>query len=176
MKIKELKETVNLDGATASFADKILSVKGPTGEIKRKFNETGMEIKIDDNKIFVQSKKINKHQKIKVCTAAAHIKNMVRGAKQKFVYKLKICSGHFPMNVSVSGNTFTIKNFLGEKVPREMKFNQTVSVKISGAEVTVEGNDLELAGQTAAAIEQLTRITNRDRRIFQDGVYITSKT
>lgn len=175
MKIKELKETVNLNGATAVYAGKILSVKGPTGETKRKFNETGLEIKVEGDKIFVQSKKINKHQKIKVCTAAAHIKNMIRGAKKKFMYKLKICSGHFPMNVSVSGNTFSIKNFLGEKVPRETKFNPAVSVKISGTEVTVEGNDLEQTGQTAAAIEQLTRIANRDRRIFQDGIYITSK-
>ncbi|PSP31946.1 50S ribosomal protein L6, partial [Halobacteriales archaeon QH_10_67_22] len=35
--------------------------------------------------------------------------------------------------------------------------------------------DIEAVGQTAADIEQLTRVQDKDVRVFQDGVYITDK-
>jgi large subunit ribosomal protein L6 len=108
-------------------------------------------------------------------TFKAHIKNLIRGVMEGHLYKLKICSGHFPMSVSVSGEEFIIKNFMGENVPRTLKLKENVSVKVEGDQVIVESIDKEKAGQTAADIEQLTRVTNKDLRIFQDGIYITFK-
>ena len=68
------------------------------------------------------------------------------------------------------------KNFFGEKVPRKIKFDKkNVSIKVDGTEVLVEGMDKEKVGQTAASIEQLTRRPGFDKRIFQDGIYITEK-
>lgn len=79
------------------------------------------------------------------------------------------------MNVALKGDELSIKNFLGEKVPRVMKIQPDVKVKIDGEKIVVEGIDIEKCGQCAANIEKTTRITNRDRRIFQDGIWITSK-
>jgi large subunit ribosomal protein L6 len=79
------------------------------------------------------------------------------------------------MNVSVAGSELIIKNFYGEKVPRRSRIVQGVTVKVEGDVVKVEGCDIEKVGQTAANMEKATRITNRDRRIFQDGLWITSK-
>ena len=48
-------------------------------------------------------------------------------------------------------------------------------MKVEGDNVSVESPDKELAGTTASDIEQLTRRPNFDTRIFQDGIFITSK-
>ena len=123
----------------------------------------------------ITGKKSTKREKKLIGTFVAHIKNMIQGVQSPFVYKLKICSSHFPMSVSVSNNELVVKNFLGEKNPRISKFNPSVSVKIEGSEIIVESPDKELAGQVAARFEQLTRITNRDKRVFQDGIFIIQK-
>ena len=68
-----------------------------------------------------------------------------------------------------------INNFLGEKISRELHLKEGVSVKIEGDIISVEGIDKELTAQTAADIEILTKVKGKDRRIFQDGIYITNK-
>ena len=51
-----------------------------------------------------------------------------------------------------------------------------VQVKVENkSDVFVSGVDREKVGQTAAIIEKACRIRGRDRRIFQDGIYIVSK-
>jgi large subunit ribosomal protein L6 len=97
------------------------------------------------------------------------------GCNEPHTYKLKICSSHFPMNVTVSGNEVTVKNLLGAKVAKTFTFPKNVSVKVEGAEITVQGADKEAAGSTAAGLEKITKRANYDRRVFQDGIYITSK-
>jgi large subunit ribosomal protein L6 len=120
-------------------------------------------------------KVINKKSKKTANSFKAHIKNMVKGANEGHIYKLKICSGHFPMTVSLKGETLEIKNFIGEKVPRTLKVLEGTTVKVDGTEIIVESINKEKAGHMAASIEQLTRRPGFDRRIFQDGIYIVEK-
>ncbi|MBU0460169.1 MAG: 50S ribosomal protein L6 [Nanoarchaeota archaeon] len=155
--------------------DTLLKVNGAQGDSQRKFFHPKIKLEVQGNKIILTSLKATKREKTKIGSMEAHIKNMIKGVQEKHIYKLKICSGHFPMNVSVNGQEFIIKNFLGEKVPRKINFNEKVEVKVSGTEIVVSSADKELSGQTAAKIETLCRITNRDRRIFQDGCYIIHK-
>lgn len=108
-------------------------------------------------------------------TIAAHIRNMIKGVTKGYTYRLKIVYAHFPMKVTVKGDTVVIENFLGERAPRYAKILPGVKVEVKGEEVIVSGIDKEKVGQTAANIELATRVRGFDIRKFQDGIYIVSK-
>ncbi|MBI4159399.1 50S ribosomal protein L6 [Candidatus Woesearchaeota archaeon] len=153
-----------------------IKVVGPIGENILTIRNAVIGIKKENSSIILFSKgDFTKREKRLINTNAAHIRNMIKGTLKPYEYKLKICSGHFPMNVSLEKNSIIVKNFLGEKVPRKARIVEGSTVVIKGDEVTVTSVNKEIAGQTAANIEQCTRITDKDRRVFQDGIYIVSK-
>ncbi|MBD3313913.1 50S ribosomal protein L6 [Candidatus Woesearchaeota archaeon] len=176
MKIEELAIEIELpEGVTAEIAGHAIKVKGPKGETERKLASSKVSIENNDNKIIIKSKNATKREKTTTGTFKAHIQNMITGVTEGHTYRLKICSGHFPMNVAVSGNELSVSNFLGEKIARKLNIKEGAQVKVEGDDVIVESISKETAGQTAADIETLTRIKGRDKRIFQDGIYITEK-
>ena len=175
MKQDLIKEVALNPGVTAHLDRNWLHLKGPKGEVKREFVYPKVAVTISGDKIVISSKQGTKREKTIMGSFFSHIRNMVSGVTKLHAYRLKICSGHFPMNVSVSGKELVIKNFLGETVPRKVELLDGVEVKINGTEIAVSSVDKELAGQVAAKIEQACRITNRDLRVFQDGCYIVEK-
>lgn len=175
MKIN-LEETVTLpSGVTATLANGIVTIKGPKGELERAMKDPMITIKLKENTVVITRKKGTKRQKRMINSFVAHLNNMIQGVQQPYQYRLKICSGHFPINVSASGDQLIVKNFLGEKSPRTLKLKKGVSVKIEGDQIVVESPDKELAGQMSSDIELLTAKRNRDLRVFQDGIYMTEK-
>jgi large subunit ribosomal protein L6 len=169
-------ETVEMPGGvTASYANGVLTVKGPKGEVLRKMMDPELKIGVENNKFRISCKLASRRHKRVINSFIAHVNNMIKGVQQPYQYRLKICSGHFPMNVSISGDQLIIKNFLGEKSPRTMKLKKGATVKVEGDIVLVESPDKELAGQVASDIELLTAKSNRDLRVFQDGIYMIEK-
>ena len=77
--------------------------------------------------------------------------------------------------MTINNSELIVKNFLGEKVPRTLKLKPGAEVKVEGDLIVVESPSKEIAGQVSADIEQLTRRTGYDSRIFQDGIWIVSK-
>jgi large subunit ribosomal protein L6 len=100
---------------------------------------------------------------------------MFHGVTEGWEYQLEVHYSHFPMQVEVEGGEVVIQNFLGEKAPRRTPVRGDTEVSVDGEEVTLNGPSIEDVGQTAADIEQLTRVTDKDTRVFQDGVYIVDK-
>jgi large subunit ribosomal protein L6 len=176
MKMPDYEDEVKMPtGVSARMDGPALVVKGKNGELKRRLAEPGMDVSVNGSSVVIKIKLFTKRHKTKIGTMKAHIRNMFKGVSQGHVYKLKVCSGHFPMNVAVTGNQLVVKNFIGEKIPRTLDFDKNVKVKLDGQVLTLESHDKELAGTTASEIEHLTRRANYDRRVFQDGIYITEK-
>jgi len=176
MKQEKLIETITIQkGCTFTIDKKTMIVKGPKGEVTRAMPDKKIKITTKGKELELLYENATKREKRMIFTTKAHINNMFKGVQEGFKYKLKICSGHFPMSVTLKGDTLEIKNFIGEKVPRTLKIKQGATVKINGDEITVESLNNEIAGQTAGSIEKLTKRPGFDKRIFQDGIYITEK-
>lgn len=150
-------------------------IKGPKGELTRKFALGKLNLKKDNNEIIIKCEKATKREKKMMNTIVSHIKNMIKGVQEKFEYQLKVCFNHFPITIEIKDNEAIIKNFLGEKVPRKVKILEGTDVEINKGIITVTSTNKELAGQTSANFEKATRIKMKDRRVFQDGIFITSK-
>ncbi|MGC9115038.1 MAG: 50S ribosomal protein L6 [Fervidicoccaceae archaeon] len=163
-------------GISVSVDGKKVVVKGPKGKVERDFSHAiGVNISQEENKIVVETHFANRRKKALVGTIASHIENMIEGVSKGYTYKLKIIFSHFPISVEVKGDKVFIKNFLGEKAPRVAKILPGVTVKATKEDVIVEGVDIEAVGQTAANIERATKISEFDRRVFMDGIYIYEK-
>jgi len=173
---KSLTQKIEIpEGVEAHIVENKLTVKGKEGEISKGFEIGEIDFKIKDKTIILHHEKATKREKKTMNTIAAHIKNMIKGVQEKFTYKLKICFSHFPVTVDVKGDNATIKNFLGEKIPRIVKIPKGVEVNADKTQITITSVDKELAGQAAANFESSTKVKGRDRRVFQDGIHMIEK-
>jgi len=173
---KEITQEIEIpEGVEANIEGNKLTIKGEKGENQREFKIGKLIFEKKENKIIISDKKATKKEKRIINTVVAHIKNMIKGVQENFEYKLKICSSHFPITVDIQGDEATIKNFLGEKIPRKVKIPKDVEVNVDRDIITITSKNKETAGQAAANFEGATRIKNKDRRVFQDGIFITNK-
>ncbi|HLD85015.1 MAG TPA: 50S ribosomal protein L6 [archaeon] len=155
-----------------------LKVKGPMGEISKSFDDPRYcDIKIakDGNNISISYLGEDRKSFAMIGTIHAHLRNMMHGVTTGYVYEMKVIFKHFPMTVSVKAGNIEVKNFLGEKSIREVPVIGKAEVKIDKENITVSGIDIEEVAQTAANIERACKLRGRDRRIFQDGIYITTR-
>ncbi len=88
---------------------------------------------------------------------------------------MKLVYSHFPVKLKVEAGALLIDNFLGEKSPRKVAIPANLKVVIDQSVLTVTGPDKEIVGRLCGRIEQATRVSGYDKRVFQDGIYITRK-
>lgn len=163
------------EDVTVTQNDDVLTVKGPKGELSRNFAHPSVKITVKDEEVVVSSEYPRMREKAMNGTFTAHIRNMVRGVTEGYTYGLKTVYSHFPMRVSVVGDRVEISNYLGGHAMRYADIVRGCTVKVNGADITVEGIDVEACGQTAANIERATKRLGFDERTFQDGIYIVHK-
>ena len=163
------------DGVTAEVDHLDLTVEGPNGSVTRRLWYPDIDVSVDGDEVVITSEEEDAKTNSTVGTFESHIENMFHGVTEGWEYEMEVFYSHFPMQVNVEGDEVVIENFLGEKAARRTTVHGDTEVQIDGEELTLSGPDIEAVGQTAADIEQLTRVNDKDVRVFQDGVYITQK-
>ncbi|HYM39902.1 MAG TPA: 50S ribosomal protein L6 [Thermoplasmata archaeon] len=163
------------DGVQVHLQDDQVVVSGKGVTLQRTLSHPRVSLVVEGGEVRVRSEFPKRREGALVGTFAAHVRNMILGVTQGFTYEMKIVYSHFPVKATVKGPEFLIENFLGEKFPRKARILGATKVEVKGDQVVLTGPDIEAVSQTAANIEQATRIRGFDPRVFQDGIYITRK-
>lgn len=153
------------EGVTIQVDGLKVTAKGPKGDVQKTFPKR-TEIKVSGNKVEISSPRASMKG-----TADAIMKNMLKGVSEGYGRKLKLLYAHFPITIEVKGTDIAIKNFLGEKQPRNTSVVGSTKVTAKGQNVEVSGPDKEAVGQTIANLKSAMKIKDKDGRIFQDGIF-----
>jgi large subunit ribosomal protein L6 len=168
--IVEIPENVQL-----TLEGRKITVDGPKGKLVKDFTHTKLSMVKEGNTLRLSIENPRRTEAALIGTISAHVKNMIKGVSQGFVYKMKIVFVHFPTAVKVVEKEVRIENFVGERKPRIATILGNTKVTIKQDDVIIEGIDIDEVSQTAANIQTMTKIRNKDLRKFLDGIYVYSK-
>ena len=175
------------DEVTATVDHLDITIEGPEGSVTRRLWYPDVTVSVEDvpsttdedgetvEAVVIESDNENRKTTATIGTFESHVSNMIHGVTEGWEYKMEVFYSHFPMQVKVEGDEIVIENFLGERAARRTPIRGDTDVQVDGEELTLSGSDKEAVGQTAADVEQMTRVNDKDTRVFQDGVYITEK-
>jgi large subunit ribosomal protein L6 len=166
-RIIEVPEDVNV-----TLEGRKVTVKGPMGTLTRDFKQAPISIELNGKAVRIWAEWPRKKEASLVGTIYSHIKNMITGVQKGFTYKIKIVFSHFPITVKVKDKAVLVENFGGERNPRKAKIVGNTKVKIQSEDVILQDINLEDVSQTAANIEQATKVKRKDPRIFLDGLFV----
>ena len=144
-------------------------------EIERKFKVKHISIEKKDSSVLIKADSDKKSVLSIMNTISSDLDNMANGLKFGYECKAEIVYSHFPMNIAVKDVVVEINNLAGAKQAKKAQIVGLTTVQVKGKEITIKGPDKQAVGQTAANLEQATKIKNKDVRVFQDGIYIISK-
>jgi large subunit ribosomal protein L6 len=172
MRLPEVSRTIEVpEDVTLSLVGKTINVKGAKGTLTRDFSYATVAIEGEGKNVRISAKWPRKKEAALVGTIYSHINNMIVGVTKGYTYKMKIVFSHFPISVKIQDKSVLIENFTGERRPRRVKILGDIKVKIEPEDIVLQGANLEDVSQTAANIEQSTRVRGKDPRVFLDGIY-----
>jgi large subunit ribosomal protein L6 len=163
------------EGVSINLDNKVLKVKGEKGCIIRNFSQIPILIQIENGEVLVSTTTSRRKTIALVGTIISHINNMIKGVTNGFTYKMKIVYAHFPISVRIDEKRVIIENFIGERKSRIAKIVGNTEVIVKEDDLLIRGINLEKVSQTAANIEQATKVKEKDPRKFLDGIYIYEK-
>ncbi|CAH0059677.1 unnamed protein product [Clonostachys solani] len=173
------------EGVKLSIKTRIVTVEGPRGKLVKDLSHLAVNFgQPKKNTISIEIHHGNRKNVATLRTVRSLINNLIVGVTKGFKYKMRYVYAHFPINVNLEKNSETgqveveIRNFVGEKVLRKVIMQAGVEVAISASqkdELVLSGNSLEAVSQSAADIQQICRVRNKDIRKFLDGLYVSEK-
>ncbi|MCM3719767.1 50S ribosomal protein L6 [Fictibacillus phosphorivorans] len=139
-------------GVTINVAnDNTVSVKGPKGELSRKFN-ADIKINVQDNEITVERPSDHKEHRALHGTTRSVLNNMVIGVTNGYERALEIIGVGY--RASKSGNKLVLN--VGYSHPVEIVPEQGIDIEVpSNTKVVVKGIDKQRVGEVAANIRSV---------------------
>ena len=173
MRLPEISRIIPIpEGVVVNIDGHKVTVRGSKSTLTRDFSHAAVSLETDGKTVRVWAQWPRKKEASLVGTIESHIKNMITGVTKGYTYKLKIVFSHFPITVKLQDRAVLIENFTGERRARKANILGDVKVKLEPDDIIVQGAKLEDVSQTAANIEMITRVTNKDPRVFLDGIYV----
>ena len=159
------------ENVKVSFKSSMLTVEGPLGKTYKNFRKIPVDIEINDNMVLLKAQGTRNSSYAIMNTARSIIRNLLEGVVDGYTIKMKVVFSHFPINVKIDGKQVLIENFQGERAPRVTKIWGETKVVPKGDDVIITGHVLTDVSQTAAEIQDGSRVKNKDHRVFLDGIY-----
>ncbi len=173
MRLPEISRVISIpEGVVINIDGRKVTVRGGKAILTRDFSHAEVSLETDGKNVKIWAKWPRKKEASLVGTVESHIKNMITGVTKGYTYKLKIVYSHFPITVKLHDKSVMVENFTGERRARKANILGDCKVKVETDDIIVQGTNLEDVSQTAANIETMTRVTNKDPRVFLDGLYV----
>nr|POE47518.1 60s ribosomal protein l9-b [Quercus suber] len=173
------------EGVKVHIKTRTVTVEGPRGKLVKNLGHLAVSFSHPSkDTILIELHHGNRKNVATLRTVRSLINNLIIGVTKGFKYKMRYVYAHFPINVNLDQNKETglweveIRNFLGEKIIRKVTMQPGVDVEASKNvkdELQLTGNSLENVSQSAADIQQVCRVRNKDIRKFLDGLYVSER-
>ena len=164
------------EGVTVTYNKPMINVEGPLGKTWKSFKKIPVDIEVTDDKVLFKAQGTRDKNRAIMNTARSIIRNLCEGVVEGYTIKMKVVFSHFPITVKAEGKQVLIENFQGERAPRKTNIWGETKVVPKGDDVIITGHVLTDVSQTAAEIENNSRVKNKDHRVFLDGIYKFEKT
>ncbi|MGI0083215.1 MAG: 50S ribosomal protein L6 [Nitrosopumilaceae archaeon] len=163
------------ENVKVSLVKRMLRVEGPLGKTRKDFKKIPVDLQVDGKNVIIKSLGVRKKDYAIFNTAQSIIKTLIEGVQKGYTLKMKIVYAHFPITVKVKDGNILVENFQGERAPRVSKIHGDTKVVAKGDDVILTGPVLTDVSQTAASLQQNTKVKNKDHRVFLDGIYLFEK-
>ncbi|KAH8830493.1 ribosomal protein L6, alpha-beta domain-containing protein [Flagelloscypha sp. PMI_526] len=184
--IRQTEELVVPSGVEVVIKSRLITVTGPRGKLTKNIRHIDMDVRVlkgdskNPDKVLLAVWQGGRKHVACLRTIRSLIENLITGVTKGFQYKMRAVYAHFPINCIIQdgGSMVEIRNFLGEKTVRHVQMLEGVTISESKAqkdELILEGADIENVSQSAASIQGVCRVRNKDIRKFLDGIYVSDK-
>lgn len=137
---------------TATFADGVMTIKGPLGELKKIFKDD-ISVTLENNSIILSPTRETLRAKALWGTYASHVRNMIAGVNKPYERKLIVEGIGF--KADVKGKDLVMA--LGFSHPVVLAIPADLKVTTEKNNVAISGVNRESVGQFAAAVRSMKK-------------------
>lgn len=148
------------EGVKINIKSRIVTVKGPLGEVTKDISHMPLDIAIVDSKSHPGQKEVsitkwfaNYRYRPLVKTCCGLFKGMINGVSRGYRYKMRCVNAHFPIKIFIAKDAKSVefRNFLGGAQTKTVVMKPGCTIKLNPKvkdEFHVEGIDVDYVSQT----------------------------